>query len=470
MAGMGGMSNNMGGMSGMGNNMGGMGSMGNMGTMGGVNTGAGAATFDPFGLSNTPAAGSNMGSAMGLVSGMNSMNMGSGVGAGLSAPLGFSTPLATNTPGAYDNSGFGGASSNQYMAKSSMTASVTESSLGGANPFGLGATQQQQQQPSPMANTGGFGGAAGMFGSAFDGGAGAKALPYAGVNDANARLAEIARNSDKIDPFASLAMQSSSNPFGASSATSSAMQSQGLEASSALTSMVNTPANFTTGGSSLLDFGGISQTSSAIMPSPQSFGQVNRNPFAAGGSGMALGQSSMQPSLNQLMAGGGGSGAGSSNQLSMSTSNNLFDQQQNNSSTGAFSNVHAESQNMSFQQQQQQQGGGMGGFSNIQAESQNKSFQQSQGAGAGGAFSSLQAESQQSSYQQSQGFGQPQGLGQLQGFGQSQGLGQSQGFGQPQGLGQMQGFGQQSQPQQQQQNPFAQDSFAGSSQPNFFGL
>ncbi|KAJ2788460.1 hypothetical protein H4R21_006999, partial [Coemansia helicoidea] len=287
-----------------------VGGIGGIGGMGGMSTTAGANSFDPFGLSSMPAAGNNAGSAMGLVSGMGSMgispNAGAGVGTGLSAPLGYSTPLAIGTSGAFDSSGFGGASSNLYAAKSSLTASVTESSLGGsANPFGLGSTHQQQQQASPMVGTGGFGGAAGMFGSAFDGGAGAKALPYAGVNDANARLAEIARNSDKIDPFASLALESSSNPFGSLATTSSAMPSQGYGASTALSSVTNTPGNLTVGGSSLLDFGGASQASSANMLSQQTFGQVSRNPFAPGDSGMALGQTAKQPSLNQLMAGGG---------------------------------------------------------------------------------------------------------------------------------------------------------------------
>ncbi|KAJ2781855.1 hypothetical protein H4R18_002618 [Coemansia javaensis] len=422
---------NMGGM----NNLGTMNSMGGMSSMGGTNSMGG---FDPFGLANS-GGGADAG-GMGLVSGMNAMAIGASSGInhpGLSAPMGFGTPAATSTPGPFDST-----NTSQFLAQSTMTASVAESSVGGAaaaNPFG-----QQQQQ------SGGFGGASGAFSNAFDGGAGAKALPFAGANDANARIAEIARNSDKIDPFASLAMESSSNPFGAAPGAG-AGSSSGMGMSAALTSQ-----GLGTGGSSLVDFSSVSQATSTNMSSQQTFGQPNRNPFAAGDGGSGIGGAgNRQPSLNQLMssAGPGSSLVAASTPASTAS---LFGQQ---SAGGALSGLGAESQLLSFQQQQpqpQQPLGGMGAFSNISAESQTKSFQQQQGTTPMGTFSSMAAESQQSSFhqQQQQGFGQ-----QFQ-----PGLGQQ--------FQQQPNFGQQFQ-QQQPLNPFAQQGSAGAAgggQANFFGL
>ncbi|TPX35181.1 hypothetical protein SeMB42_g07212 [Synchytrium endobioticum] len=67
----------------------------------------------------------------------------------------------------------------------------------------------------------GFGGISGVgnstgFVSAFDGGLGSKHMPFQGVSDANARLADVARNSSQIDPFANLAAgrTSTTNQFG----------------------------------------------------------------------------------------------------------------------------------------------------------------------------------------------------------------------------------------------------------------
>ncbi|KAI9360012.1 hypothetical protein DFJ73DRAFT_93740 [Zopfochytrium polystomum] len=61
------------------------------------------------------------------------------------------------------------------------------------------ALQQQQQQAFST-----------PFGNAFDGGAAAKKLPHQLTDNAASRLADIARNSEQIDPFASLASARSS--------------------------------------------------------------------------------------------------------------------------------------------------------------------------------------------------------------------------------------------------------------------
>ncbi|PVU87652.1 hypothetical protein BB559_005947 [Furculomyces boomerangus] len=76
--------------------------------------------------------------------------------------------------------------------------------------------------------------ATGAFGNAFDSGSAAKPLPF-GVdpNGPNARIAEIARNSNKIDPFANLAtssttqtLSSNQNPFGTLNTSSVSGNSQ----------------------------------------------------------------------------------------------------------------------------------------------------------------------------------------------------------------------------------------------------
>ncbi|KAJ2438232.1 hypothetical protein GGF42_008364, partial [Coemansia sp. RSA 2424] len=198
-------------------------------------------------------------------------------------------------------------------------------------------------------------------------------LPF-GVNpnDPNSKIAEIARNSDRIDPFASLAMGSSglggggqNNPFGGSSTAGlgGMTPSQTMNASSSFLGMpTSTPGNLTTIGSSLVDLSpaALAMTGNSNN-SFQSFGQVNRNPFAAadgGGMGNTMNAgNSKQPSLNQLMSGGGGG----MNQMAMGGtlgSANTFGQQLQqtpNMMGGGFGGMQQTSQQMAFQQQNQQQ-------------------------------------------------------------------------------------------------------------------
>ncbi|KAJ2008437.1 hypothetical protein H4R26_000214 [Coemansia thaxteri] len=273
-----------------------------------------------------------------------------------------------------------------------------DSSLGNGSTSLLGGVSGAGANAG-SSGAGGFNGASGAFGSAFDGGM-TKALPF-GVNpnDPNARIAEIARNSDRIDPFASLAMGSSgiggsggqNNPFGEiSSAGFGSTPSQAMlgSSSSFLGVPASTPGNLTAIGSSLVDLSPAALASSNSN-SFQSFGQVNRNPFAASGSSaMSAVSNSKQPSLNQLMSGGSGS------------SINAFGQQQ-----------------QSQQQIQQQTPTMMGGFGSVQQpQTQQSMFPQ-------------QPQIQQSMFPQ-----------------------------------------QQQQPQQQQLNPFAQNTTTMNSQNNFFGL
>ncbi|KAJ1833002.1 hypothetical protein LPJ63_003084 [Coemansia sp. RSA 2711] len=374
---MGDMSNPMGGMSGA-------------NTFTGMNTGR-ANNFDPFGLNsnntNTTGMNSGMNSSLGFTGmGMSSAispNVSAGMGMGMTAPMGVSSPMAGATPGAFDGNAFN--SSSQFMSQSSMTASKTESASG-MNPFGQTNPQQSANlfgnnssnlldtSTAGTSSAGGFGGASGAFGNAFDGGAGAKSLFGTG-SDPNSRLAEIARNSDKIDPFASLAMSSSSgNPFGTASVGGSSqalmaptsMSGMGSQASmaptgmssmnsqvlaaptgmSGMNSMTSTPGNLSgnmTGGGSLLDFNASTQASSTSM-TQQSFGQVNRNPFANDGGSVMMGTGNKQPSMNQLMSASSSQAANSSN---------MFAQQQTADGAGGFSNMQAQAQNASFQQHNQ---------------------------------------------------------------------------------------------------------------------
>ncbi|KAJ1940339.1 hypothetical protein FBU59_003842 [Linderina macrospora] len=256
-----------------------------------MNANSGGA-FDPFGLNNSAAnqmggmGGMNqMGNTINSMNGMNGMNGMSGMG-----------QMSNTSP--YGNN------ANQFVSQPNLATNLLDSSvgMGGANPFGqstaaLGMpstsnafssmTQQTQSTNINSLGTNAFDGASGAFGNAFDGGNAAKPLPF-GVNpsDANSRLAEIARNSDKIDPFASLALGSNTsaqaNPFGSATNTTSSFAGM-------------------TGGSSLVDLSPAALTTSS---STQQFGQVSRNPFATGGSSAAMTPTGRQPSMNQLMSAG----------------------------------------------------------------------------------------------------------------------------------------------------------------------
>ncbi|KAJ2746559.1 hypothetical protein GGI20_001270 [Coemansia sp. BCRC 34301] len=268
-------------------------------------------------------------------------------------PFGQSSAMMS-TPGAgmFDASGMGGQNSNNLFDASGMGAQGN----GSASLLGMSGADTS-------ANAGGFNGATGAFGSAFDGGLNAKTLPF-GVNpnDPNSKIAEIARNSDRIDPFASLAMGSSglggsggqNNPFGGSSTAGlgGMTPSQTMNASSSFLGIqASTPGNLSTIGSSLVDLSpaALAMTNNSNN-SFQSFGQVNRNPFAVGDtSGMGGGamNAGKQPSLNQLMTGGG-------NQMAMGGtvgSANVFGQQlqQTPNMMGGFGGMQQTSQ----QQQQQ---------------------------------------------------------------------------------------------------------------------
>ncbi|KAJ2887244.1 hypothetical protein H4R27_000041 [Coemansia aciculifera] len=361
--------------------------------------GAGNAGFDPFGLN---------GAGDGTMNNQMNGQMNSQMGMSVSTPMNFSSPLGITGNG-YDGSSsnnmFGGDSSNMFGGNSSSTNHVltrttittTGLAMGGTpNPFGQNSAmlstpstglfdasglgvQSSNVFDSGMgtlgngsasllgmsgadtsANSGAFNGASGAFGSAFDGGLNAKTLPF-GVNpnDPNSKIAEIARNSDRIDPFASLAMGSSgmgssggqNNPFGGPSAVGlgGLTPSQTMNASSSFLGMpASTPGNLTTLGSSLVDLSPAALAMSNNNTSFQSFGQVNRNPFATGDAGGAMSVgSNKQPSLNQLMSTGGGT------QMSA----NVFGQQQTPNMMGGFGGVQTNQQNqqMAFQLQQQQQ-------------------------------------------------------------------------------------------------------------------
>ncbi|KAJ1892264.1 hypothetical protein LPJ71_007471, partial [Coemansia sp. S17] len=360
----------------------GQGQMGMSNQFGGM--GASNAAFDPFGLN-------------GAGDGTMTNQMNSQMGMNVSTPMNFSSPLGiTGNGNVYDGSSnnmFGGDSSNMFGGNSSSTNHVvtrttittTGMAMGGTpNPFGQSSTmmstpstglfdasglgvQSNNLFDSSMgvqnnnvfdsgmgtlgngsssllgmsgadtsANSGGFNGASGAFGSAFDGGLNAKTLPF-GVNpnDPNSKIAEIARNSDRIDPFASLAMGSSgmgssgqNNPFGGSSTAGlgGLTPSQTMNTSSSFLGMpASTSGNLTTIGSSLVDLSPAALANN--NNSFQSFGQVNRNPFATGDSTMSV-SSNKQPSLNQLMSSGGGGG----NQMSA----NVFGQQQTPNMMGGF--------------------------------------------------------------------------------------------------------------------------------------
>ncbi|KAJ2490428.1 hypothetical protein IWW37_003169 [Coemansia sp. RSA 2050] len=382
--------------------------------------GAGNAGFDPFGLSGDGSMNGQMNNQMNSQMGMNfssplgiagnaydsssnnmfggdSSNMfggnssstnhvvtrttitttGMAVGGGTPNPFGqTNTMMSTPNTGLFDASGLGVHNNSGNLFDAGMGAQSSTNNLFGSgmgaqsnsgNLFGSGmgngsATLLGMSGADTGANSGGFNGASGAFGSAFDGGLSAKTLPF-GVNpnDPNSKLAEIARNSDKIDPFASLAMGSSgmsgggqTNPFGGSSTVGlgGITPSQAMNASSSFLGMpASTSGNLTTIGSSLVDLSPAALSMSNNNSSFQSFGQVNRNPFATGdgsATAMSIG-GNKQPSLNQLMSGGGVSQAPA----------NVFGQQQQQTPNmmGGFGGMQTnpQSQQMAFQQQQLQQ-------------------------------------------------------------------------------------------------------------------
>ncbi|KAJ1648197.1 hypothetical protein LPJ64_000458 [Coemansia asiatica] len=383
-----------------------MGAFGGSGMNNGQMMGSNSANFDPFGLGNAGAMNTGMGMGMGM-----GMNMGMG---------------STNP---YDNSMFNN-SSNQFVSQTAMT--TTSLALGGAgtgigtgtgnvfgqtsgmgssnllassgNVFGSGVSNNASgllgglQTSTGATSTGGagaFDGASGAFGSAFDGGMAAKTLPF-GVNpnDPNSKLAEIARNSERIDPFASLATGSSNNPFGSTGnasannllgnnsnntssfagmastpAISTTMDFMGTPGMSASSAMTGTPGLLGAGGSSLVDLSPAALATTSNTGSLQTFGQVNRNPFAGnGGSSAALSSfgnnnnnsgSGKQMSLNQMMSSNNNNINNISNTPTsmMGSSFNAFgnQQQQPNAGMSAFGGMQSQpmqQQQMVFQQQQ----------------------------------------------------------------------------------------------------------------------
>ncbi|KAJ2758099.1 hypothetical protein H4S06_002859 [Coemansia sp. BCRC 34490] len=344
-----------------------------MSSFGNNQMGSGNAGFDPFGLNTASANGNGNGNGFNAFgSGAGGMGVGvagSNYNTNMSMPMGASTPMVSmagntnmfDTASAFDTSG------NQLVSHKFMsTTTITDTTSGAQNPFGQTTTAPSAStnnlfgtgqtgantmdllggsssglgsgmgggSSNAFGNAGAFGGASGTFGSAFDGGMAAKALPFgANPNDPNSRLAEIARNSEKIDPFASLALGSASsnaggtsnnNPFGATSSSTvgfGGSQAMGTPAASfggggeSATPGVASMGGF--GSSSLVDL-----SPSALAPSAsfQSFGHASRNPFATGTGGT----STPQPSLNQLMS--GASGVASSN--AMTSSSTMFNQQQ----------------------------------------------------------------------------------------------------------------------------------------------
>ncbi|KAJ1966442.1 hypothetical protein GGI12_000086 [Dipsacomyces acuminosporus] len=338
-----------------GSNMNAANQFGGMNNLNSANSGA----FDPFGLSsagNSAAINAGMGMNMGTGMDMN-MNMGANNPYGASG-FGTNANHFVSQPNLAANAGIGGtmAGISNPFGQNGSTLSPQTSAFG-ANPNAQSSNAIDLLGSSSMAGSttasaagfgsaGGFDGASGAFGSAFDGGMSAKPLPF-GVNpnDPNSKLAEIARNSEKIDPFASLAMGSASsqgNPFGAPT-PGLANTSQNVTATPSLIGISSAQPNLTTGGSSLVDLSPAALASSTATASFSSFGQVNRNPFATGSSGPSL--SGKQPSLNQLM-----SSTGASSQMQNA---NAFGQQlQSPNMMGGLGNMQAQAQQ--FQQQQQQ--------------------------------------------------------------------------------------------------------------------
>ncbi|KAJ2596816.1 hypothetical protein H4R99_004763 [Coemansia sp. RSA 1722] len=403
-----------------------MGAFGGSGQMAGANS----AGFDPFGLGNAGGMGNSAAAGMGMgmdASGMQNQGMGN---------MGGMNAMGMGSTNPYDNSMFSN-SSNQFVSQTTMT--TTSLALGGTGPgsgnvfgqtSGMGSSNNMLASSGNIFDSGvnnnnnnntadllgglqtnsssgvnAFDGASGAFGSAFDGGMAAKKLPF-GVNpnDPNAKLAEIARNSERIDPFASLAT-GSSNPFGSTTnasannllgnnntssfavmastpaAMSTTMDFMGTPAMSATSTMMGTPGlmtsttgmmgatpNLLAGGSSLVDLSPAALATSNTTSSLQTFGQVNRNPFAAnGGNAMSLSSSfgtggNKQMSMNQMMTNSNNNTPGSM----MGASANVFGgqqlQQQQQPSVGmnAFGGMQSQQpmqpqqqQQMAFQQQQQ---------------------------------------------------------------------------------------------------------------------
>ncbi|KAJ3415270.1 hypothetical protein HDV05_005280 [Chytridiales sp. JEL 0842] len=153
----------------------------------------------------------------------------------------------------------------------------------------------QQQQQLAMANTpfGGFGnnnvggdifGAGSNFGTSFDGGMAAKKLPHqmTGSDTASTKLADVARNSHQIDPFASLAVSRSSaggTGFNAASAPSST--SNNPFASSTTSTAI--PAWNSNSQAAPLDLLSMQPTSSSSMGGGSAFGGSSNAAFVSAG-------------------------------------------------------------------------------------------------------------------------------------------------------------------------------------------
>ncbi|OLY77906.1 Epsin-3 [Smittium mucronatum] len=155
--------------------------------------------------------------------------------------------------------------------------------------------QNNSQQPvmssngtyNPFTNSGASShpfSATGSFGNVFDGGSLAKPLP-AGVDlsGPSAKLAEIARNSEKIDPFANLATLSSSG--GAMKSTQSSTSNPFASSTSQLDSFNTGPSNLLNSGSPFANNSN-QQSSTGFTGSSNTFGQDSNplNTFSNGSS------------------------------------------------------------------------------------------------------------------------------------------------------------------------------------------
>ncbi|KAJ1677021.1 hypothetical protein EV182_007041 [Spiromyces aspiralis] len=193
----------------------------------------------------------------------------------------------------------------------SQNSSTINYEMGGQNPFAASRGPGSMASAAVSPGVSGPDTLTGMFGNAFDGGSAAKPLPFSiNPNDPNSKLADIARNSARIDPFANLASG------GSGTVHNTANPSNGFGSLADLTSSMF-PATSNIGGSR----------------SQQAFGSVNRNPFfdsglAGGGSSNGMSSpfgSSPKPTLNQLQqsfsAGGGQPGYTTANPFGNSAAN-----------------------------------------------------------------------------------------------------------------------------------------------------
>ncbi|TPX31714.1 hypothetical protein SmJEL517_g05015 [Synchytrium microbalum] len=309
------------------------------------------------------------------------------------------------------------------------------------------------------------GGGGSQFGSGFDGGVGAKPMPYQGMNDANAQMANMARNSSQIDPFANLAAgrTNPNNQFGSGGMGmgSSGMPQQNYGGA---------------GNGSINPFGGNTGSSSSGFGGGSNYntntfgGSSDPNPFSA----------TPGPGAMVLASSSGPFGSGSSAFPGQSTpfGQSNFGGQQQSSGYGV--------------PQQQQSGFGgntapnpFGGANNASAFG-GTSSQPFGGNNTSQPFGGASSQpfggntSQPFGQQSSQPFGQPQqqqaanpfgGMGSggggmtTQPFGGASNINSNNAFGQPQ---QQQQFGNPAfgstpfgQPQQQQQQPFGNNNNFG---------